>query len=429
MSMSALLQSFRDYAPAAVSRSERELTPAREEALRSLLAAGLPGPRSEAWRYTNLRALERRRFVPVEHAPAIDARPLADIPAPRLVFVNGRFAAAHSSLDGLPAGVELLPLSQALQGDDSRAVSFLGRRFNRDDEPFARANAALAREGMVLRVAEAVVVEPVVHLVHIGAAVDGVDQQWHLRCLIELHEGARLHLAEHWLGQGTHAHLATVVSHVHLKPGARLAQLRVQQEAAGASLFARTDAVLGRDAEYRRLDLELGAGLARHELNVDLHGRGAQVQANGLLLADGRRALDTRLGIDHALPGTRCELTWRGLARDAARAAFHGGILIRAGADGSEARLSNKNLLLSEGAEIASQPVLEIHADEVKAAHGSTVGRLDPNALFYLRSRGLTPGEAERLLVRAFCFELLDCLGDGALRSQAEQRLNDGLVL
>jgi Fe-S cluster assembly protein SufD len=173
--------------------------------------------------------------------------------------------------------------------------------------------------------------------------------------------------------------------------------------------------VLARDAHYTRTDLELGAGLSRHELNVRLEGDNARLSASGVLLANGRRHLDTRLGIEHIARDTRCDLVWRGLAADRARSVFHGGIVIHPGADGSDAALSNKNLLLGEGAEIDAQPVLEIHADEVKAAHGATVGQLDPTAMFYLRSRGLPEADARRLLTAAFCRDVVVAL-DPALR-------------
>jgi Fe-S cluster assembly protein SufD len=195
----------------------------------------------------------------------------------------------------------------------------------------------------------------------------------------------------------------------------------------GATLFARTDATLASDARYRRLDLELGGALSRHEFNALLSGEGAGVQADGVLLGAGRRHLDTRLHIDHAARDTRCDLTWRGLAADRSRAVLHGGILIRAGADGSAAALSSKNLLLSDQAEIDAQPVLEIHADEVQAAHGAAVGGLDPTALFYLRSRGLPESEARALLTKAFVRDVLRGL-DVALRPLAESALDRALA-
>ena len=201
----------------------------------------------------------------------------------------------------------------------------------------------------------------------------------------------------------------------------------VQADGERATSLLRTDAVLARDAEYRRVDLELGGALSRHELNVRLEGDNARLLANGVLLATGRRHVDTRLGIDHIARDTACELTWRGLGAGRGRAVFHGGILIREGADGADASLSNKNLLLSENAEIDTQPVLEIHADEVKAAHGATVGQLDPTALFYLRSRGIPETDARRLLTAAFCREIVAGVDDKMLRTQLDAALDRAL--
>lgn len=429
---SALLDAFASSFEALPSREAAGLGATRRAALDAALRDGLPGPRTEAWKYTPLRALERRAFATADAVPAaFDVGAIAGIPAPRIVFHNGRFDAAHSDLSGLAAGVSLLPLSQVLSMDDAREANFLARRFDRSEEIFARLNAALADEGAVLRVDAGVRAEGAVHLVFLGSpsgVKDSRDQAWHLRHLIELREGSSLTVVEHQIATDTHNHLSNSLTHVHLAPNATLSHARVQDEALGASVFARTDAVLARGARYERIDLELGAVLARHELNVALHGEGSRVHANGVLLATGRRHLDTRLGIDHVGRDTECELTWRGLGAGRSRAAFHGGILIREGADGSNAMLSNKNLLLSEGAEIDTQPVLEIHADEVQAAHGATVGQLDANAMFYLRSRGVPAEAARALLTTAFCRETLAVIEDEATRAMLDVRLNLALA-
>ncbi|WP_254776551.1 Fe-S cluster assembly protein SufD [Lysobacter sp. cf310] len=393
--------------------------------MEAALQAGLPHARSEAWKYTPLRNLERRRYAAPQPG-VFDAALLATIPAPRLVFNNGRYDAALSDLSGLAAGVTLQPLSQLLADEDARASNFLERRYERPEEVFARVNAALAEDGAVLKV-DSGAQGGTVRLVFVGAPTQGGDAAWHLRNLIELQEGASLTVIEHQLGGGEHSHLGNSLSHVHLSPRATLAHARVQDEAIGAVSIARTDAVLSRESVYRRLDLELGATLSRHELNVALHGEAAQLHANGVLLATGKRHLDTRLGIDHVGRDSRCDLVWRGMGAGRSRAAFHGGILIREGADGTAAMLSNKNLLLSEGAEIDTQPVLEIHADEVQAAHGATVGQLDANALFYLRSRGVPAEQARSLLTAAFCRETLSVFDDAELRAALETRLDAAL--
>lgn len=415
---------------------------ARRAVLDEALRDGLPGPRAEAWKYTSLRQLERRRFAAVASAPDVDPMLLADIPAPRAVFVNGRYSVALSLTTDLPDGVSLQLLSEALaEGGD--AARFLQRRFERTDEVFARLNAALANEGVLLRAEPGVHCERPLHLVFIGAAdaedahadapapaenAPPPDRAWHLRNLIELRAGASLAVVEHHLATAPHAHFVNALTHVHLAKAARLSHARVQADSARATTLLRTDAALARDAEYRRVDLELGGALSRHELNVRLEGDNARLVANGVLLADSRRHVDTRLGIDHIARDTACGLTWRGLGAGRGRAVFHGGILIREGADGTDAALSNKNLLLSDNAEIDTQPVLEIHADEVKAAHGATVGRLDAQALFYLRSRGLPQDEARQLLTAAFCREPLAVIEDEGLRERLTAHVDAALA-
>lgn len=399
---------------------------ARRAELDAALQAGLPGPRSEAWKYTSLRQLERRSFQPAPlAAPEIDPALLADIPSPRLVFVNGRPSATHSDVSALPAGVQVQTLSSALAAGDE-ALRFLGRRFERSEEIFARLNAALADEGVLVRVDDGVQVDVPLQLVFISSPGDA-DLAWHHRHLIELRTGAALGVVEHHLAIGDAAHLGNTLVHVHLARQAVLSHARVQADSARATVLLRTDAVLARDAQYRRVDLELGAALSRHELNVRLEGDNAQLTANGVLLGNGRRHVDTRLGIEHIARDTASEMVWRGVAANRSRVVFHGGIHIRAGADGTDANLSNKNLLLSADAEIDTQPTLVIDADEVKAAHGATVGQLDANALFYLRSRGLPAEQAQQLLSAAFCHEPLNML-DARLTDQLRRQLDIALA-
>ena len=400
----------------------------RRESLDAALRDGLPLVRSEAWKYTPLRALERRSFAPVpDHAPAFDAAVLEAIPAPRMVFVNGRFDAARSELAALPGTVHLRTLADTLADPDPRAGNFMQRRYLHKDEVFARLNAALAREGMVLRFEENARLAQPLHLVFVGTPGD-TDLASHVRHFVELRRGAEATIVEHYLSAGAHANLGNTLTHVHLAQGAVLRHYRVQEEAVRATLVTRTDAVLARDAQYQRLDLELGAGLSRHELNVRLEGEGAMLLANGVELATGKRHLDTRLAVEHIAGKTACDLSWRGIGAGRGRAVFHGGITIRAGADGTDANLSNRNLLLSDQAEIDSQPVLEIHADEVKAAHGTTVGQLDPTAMFYLRSRGIPEAEARSLLTSAFCREVLALVDDPALRESLTATLDRALA-
>ncbi|RMH91019.1 Fe-S cluster assembly protein SufD [Lysobacter pythonis] len=390
-------------------------------AAEAIREAGLPGARSEAWKYTPLRAFERRAFAPAR-AIGADAMRVAGIPAPRLVFVNGFFDAGLSDLDGLPAGIDIA--TDALAGETVEIPVRATPWQPAGDEVFANLNALLARQGARIEVS-ADTARPL-HLVTLALA-DGEDRASHPHHSLRLAADAALTLVEHQLGDD-HANLDNSRFTLTLGARARLTHLRLQDDGPRASRLLKTEARLAAGADYRRFDLELGAALSRHELDVRLEGEAATLVAAGVLLADGRRHLDTRLGIVHAARDTRGELPWRGLADGRARAVFHGGIHIEAGADGSEADLQNRSLLLSDNAGIDTQPVLVIHADEVKAAHGATVGQLDATALFYLRSRGIPEAAARRILTAAFVRDVLSMVEDATLRALAEARLDAALA-
>jgi len=427
--VSPLLESLRagfEGLPSAAIEAGR-LGSVRRAALALALHDGLPSTRAERWKYTSLRAFERRTFAlaqtSADDASLIDLPALADIPAPRLVFVNGCFDRRLSQTEGLPEGIELRPLSAVLRDETAKSLNLLSRRHETADETFAHLNAALALDGALLDVAAGVLAQAPIHLVFLATPA-AADLACHLRNQIALGAGSRVCVVEHHLAGAEHRHLMNAITQVDIHEAAELCHARIQDEAPTASLFQRSDVELAAGANYRRLDLELGAGLSRHELNVAMRGAGASLVAHGVLLADGKRHLDTRLGIQHHSGDTSSELTWRGLGAAAGRAVFHGGITIHKGADGSSAMLSNKNLLLSADAEIDTQPVLEIHADEIKAAHGATVGQLDQAALFYLRSRGLPLDEARRLLTVAFCREPLNAMLDSGLAAMLSTQLD-----
>ena len=409
--MSALLDSL--------SESAGALSPHQRAALERVRAEGLPSQRNERWKYTSLRALNARRFAPAADAPAFDAALLAGIPGPRLVFVNGVYSAGLSG----PSAPEGVLMGCAPADDEERATE----SYLRADEAFAALNLALSRSGARVHVTADACIETPVHLVFVGApaAADLASHQLHR---VHVEAGASLTLVEHHVAIGEHRHLDNHLLTVELEPGAQLMHARVQDAGDGATLFARTDARVAEGAEYRRVDLELGAALSRHELNVDLEGRSARFISSGALLAGGRRHVDTRLGVRHVVGETSCELLWRGLAAERGKLSFHGGIEILAGADGSDAQLSNKNLLLSPNAEIDTQPVLLIHADEVKAAHGATVGRLDERSLFYLRARGIPLAQARVLLTLAFLREVLAAAGAPELVEALSPRLEARLA-
>lgn len=394
------------------------LDAARQENRAAFAAGGLPDTRVEAWKYTALRGLGQRSFASGDAAAqtrAVDASTLAlpGVAGVRLVFVNGAFRTDLSSLDELPAGLSLQPLSQALLGDAEPLRFALSRHYRDAGDAFVQVNAASASDGVVLRVAAHAKIEQPVQLVFVGAEA---ELAWHARNVIELGEGAELCLVEQHASSGEPTQLATLVSDIDVREGAQLHHVVLQDAGIGANLIRRNSLRLHARAQATLHVLELGGALVRHDLRAELIGDDAQLHTRGVFMPHGRQHIDTQLAIRHQALNTTSTSHWRGVANDRARGVFRGAIVVAPGADGSDANLSNKNLLLSPSAEIDTKPELEIYADEVQAAHGATVGQLDERSLFYLRSRGIPLAEARALLTAAFCRAVLDDLPNKELR-------------
>jgi Fe-S cluster assembly protein SufD len=403
------------------------LDAARRENLDAFMAAGLPDTRAEAWKYTALRALAQRRFALADaearkHAVDPYALTLPGIDGPRLVFVNGVFRADLSKLESLPAGLSLQPLSRVLERDPEPLRFALSRHYREAGDAFARLNAALAGDGVVLRVAPGVRIGKTIHLCFVGAPAAS-DVAWHVRNVIELGEGAELDLVEHHLATAPHKHLGTLMSEIVLRDQARLQLTLLQNAGEESTLIRRGSLQLGAQAHAMLHVLELGGALVRHDLHAELRGNEARFDTRGVFVLRGRQHVDTQLSILHQALNTASESVWRGVADERSRGVFRGAIVVAQGADGSDASLSNKNLLLSPLAEIDTKPELEIYADEVKAAHGATVGQLDERALFYLRSRGLPQAEARALLTAAFCRAVFAALPNETLREYCSDAL------
>ncbi len=403
------------------------LDAARREAMQTFLSAGLPNARHELWKYTALRALEQRGYAARDENASTrivdgSAFALPGIDGPQLVLVNGVFRADLSRLNDLPQGLSVQPLSRALAENPEPLRFLLSRRVQESRDAFVSLNAALAADGALVRVASGAEIEKPLHIVHLGAPADSIVA-WHARSFIELGEGARLHIVEHDAAAGEHAHFANLACEYMLQKNARLDLLTLQDASAGATLLRHGEFHLHEDAQLALHALELGGALARHEIRIALDGDRSRVDTRGAYALRSRQHADTELLIEHRGRDTTSDSLWRGVADGRARGVFHGAITVRQGADGADAQLSNKNLLLSEGAEIDTRPALEIHVDEVKAAHGATVGQLDERALFYLRSRGLPAEAARMLLVRAFCAVALSGIEPNELHEHCDALL------
>ena len=388
----------------------------RTEGRRRFAGLGLPTPREEAWRFTNLGALDRLPWrtappdpvtvIPPDFLPSVV--PAGEAPGPRLVFVNGTWRPDLSTPGPLPHGVVLTGLGSALSDHPAVVEAHLGRLAAVDGHALIALNTGLLASGALLVLPAGAVLERPVELVMIGAG-SGADRPlaWHPRLLVVAGAGSRATLVEHHLSLGGDPACVNLVAELFLGAGARFAHYKVQRENPASFHLATVTGRLERDAGYEGFLLTPGGRLSRNEIRLVLDGPGATARLNGAYLVRGRQHCDTTTLIDHAHPRGTSRQMFKGVLDGEARGVFQGQVLVRPGAQQTDGHQLHRALLLSDHAQIDAKPELEIHADDVKCSHGATVGDLDEDALFYLRARGIDRDRARSLLVAAFINEAI----------------------
>lgn len=417
----------------------------RRAGLERFAAGGLPTPRTEDWKYTNLRALEAQEFVPAPMSATVNGVEAGALPsllpqgqaAHRLVFVNGRLRTDLSDAGALPKGVVIAGLADLLEREPALVephLGVLGLGLGDDGKsggrPFLALNTAAAGDGYVVFLPDGAELEIPVAIVFASTAADGGPVACHPRNLIVAGAGSRATVLEQHVqlaggaGEGGGGgYFANSVTEIVLGEGAALVHLKLQDEGAGAFHIASTEARVAAGASYDNFSLSLGARLARNEIRVRLAGADARCALAGAYLAGGRQHTDTTTVIDHAEPDTASREVYKGVLDGTARAVFQGRITVHPDAQRSDGHQLNRALLLSDGAEIDSKPALEVFADDVKCSHGATVGEIDDEALFYLRTRGVPEAEARAMLVAAFIDEVLEEIADPVLRDGFRARV------
>jgi len=367
--------------------------------------SGLPTRKVEDWRFTGVTHLAEADFFNAESTvdpPVFE--PLAD--AHRLVFVDGLLRPELSDINGLPSGVQLEGMSAALARAPETLGKDLGSRGSLVDHPFAELNTAQFRDGAVLRLPAGVVIHRPIQLAFLGGGLDRPTLSLP-RILIVAGRASQATVVENHLSTaGRSLHCA--VSEIVLDDGAVVDHYRIVDEGPETTHIAAIDVRLGRDSAYRCHGFTIGGGLVRNDIFATLGGEGADATLNGLYLTGGRQHVDNHLRVRHRAPNCTSHQLYKGVLDDRSRAVFNGRIIVDPGAQKTDAKQSNRNLLLSQAALVHSNPQLEIFADDVRCTHGSTVGRLDEDAIFYLRSRGIDRTTAESLLTFAFASEVVD---------------------
>ncbi|MCK9988631.1 MAG: Fe-S cluster assembly protein SufD [Azoarcus sp.] len=404
----------------------------RDEAFERFAALGLPTTRDEDWKYTSVAAIARRVFRvdgAIEVSDEVRAVVLrhAIEGTQRMVFVDGHFVPGLSqpaTLQAtLPEGARVGSLAQAVEARADDVEPLFAAAGDAADG-FSALNAALWSDGAWIDLAAGVALEAPVHLLFVTTRSDSASFP---RNLIRAGEGASATVIEHHVGPDGASYLSDTVTRIVLGRGARIAHTKLQQEGRKAFHVADVAAEQGQDSAFVSHALAFGGQLSRAAIATRLGAEGCDAKLAGLYVGSGRQHIDHHTCIDHAAPrGTSREL-YKGVLDEAARAVFNGRVIVRPDAQRSDALQSNRNLLLSEDAEVDTKPQLEIWADDVKCAHGATVGQLDADQLHYLRARGIAEGDARALLIRAFAADALAGIEHGPLRARLESLLPGAL--
>ena len=380
----------------------------RADALERANALVVPTPHDEEWRFTDLSPLYKANFQRADGAAALAPADIASFELPeaacRLTFVDGHFVAALSSPVG-ETGVSVQSLAVAVAEQDPVVQEHLGRTVAPNADPFTAVNTAWLQDGVLVRVGRGKAWPVPVHLLFVSTRADTASYP---RVLVVAERDSECTVIEDFVALHEGAYLVNAVTEISLADTARVRHVRLQRDSLAAFHIATCGVRVGRDAHYVSTSVTLGARISRYNLNVIHTGEGAHCQVDGLALIGGRQLADTHSLLDHTLPHGRSRQLHKCIASGAGHAVFNGKIFVRHKAQLTDASQQSRNLLLSERAHIDTKPQLEIFADDVKCAHGATVGQLDGEQVFYLRSRGLSEAAARDLLTFAFAAEIVE---------------------
>ncbi len=407
----------------------------RENAFEFFTENGFPTVQNEEWKYTNVAPIGKENFE-IASDKAIDAEKISRLFSKtesenRVVFVNNKLNQEMTNLSNLPEGARILNLNEAIQDETFSPIvrKNLGKSVDAEANGFTALNTAFIEEGVFIFVPKNTKIELPIHLIFITDE----NRASFPRVLLVAERGSEAMLIESYLRVAETKYLTDSVVEIVLEDDARLKHLRVQRESHNAFHVGTTAANLNRASVYDSTNITLGARLSRHDVRVKFNAEGAECFVDGLYMIAEEQHADTHSVIDHALPNCLSHQTYKGIVDGRARAVFNGKVFVRENASGTDAQQSNKNLLLSNDARVDTKPQLEIFNDDVKCAHGATVGQLEEEELFYLLSRGLNEQLARNLLTYGFAEEIINKIEIESIKKQLDEavlnRLNANLEI
>lgn len=423
------VEAAESWQSSAKARGPSWLKELRRAGMASFATLGFPTTKHEDWKYTNVDPVVAPRFALPDGADEgaggaeICSKAFVDADAPRLVFLNGRYAPGLSSLNDLPNGVRLGSLSELRESEDALPL-VMGRYADHRRNAFVALNTAFMDDGAVVIVPPGCRLSQPIYVVYVSGAMERERPLMsHPRTLIIVGAGSESSIVESYAGLNGGKYFCNAVTELVGEADALAHHYRVQREGAAAFHTGTLAAHLDRGCHVTAHAITLSGALVRNDVHVTLDGEGAECMLNGLYLGAGKQHVDSFTEIEHAKPRATSLELYKGILDDAAHGVFNGKIVVHKDAQKSDARQTNRNLLLSADAVINTKPQLEIYADDVKCSHGSTIGQLDPDALFYLRSRGLGAEAARSLLSFAFASDIVGRIKVDALRRKLDDYL------
>ena len=407
----------------------RWLQDLRDRAASRFAALGFPTVRDEEWRFTNIAPIAVAEFRPAaadaSRATELDlAGYLYTDAAHRVVVVNGRFVPELSRASGLPSGVRVGSLATAVTEQADVVQRYLGQLADFGTKAFTALNTALTADGAYVYIPDGVVLEQPIHVLFVTTpSASSGPVMTNARALIVAGERSQSRIVETYAGARGSVYFTNAVTEVFAGENAVVDHYKVQQESTDAFHIASMHVNAARSSNFSSHSFSLGGRLVRNDASALLDGEGAECTLNGLYLADGERLVDNHTTIDHAKAHCPSHEIYKGILGGKARAVFNGKIIVRQDAQKTDAKQTNRALLLSDNASINTKPQLEIFADDVKCTHGAAIGQLDEDAIFYLRARGLTYFEARDMLIHAFAGDILDRVKIEPLRVALEGEL------
>ena len=404
----------------------------RQEAFSRFAETGFPTTHDEDWRFTNVSAISNTEFhrAPETTVTAEDLAVFrtADF-ACQLVFLNGRFAPALSRIPALPKGVKISSLGETLASDPAGLQKHLGGYLSFQRDAFAALNTAFMEDGAYVYVPRGTVMEQPIYILYVSVSGEKPSIE-HPRNLIVMEENSQATIVEDYVSLqdgGPAASFSNTVTELVAGENAVVSHYMVVRPAQDAFNVSTLRIQQGRSSNTATHSLLLSGALVRNNVHPVLAGEGAECLINGLFMANGRQHMDNYMLVEHASPHCNSRQFYNGVLNGQAHGVFHGRIIVHKDAQKTDAKQTNRNLLLSDEAQIDTKPQLEIYADDVKCTHGATIGQVEENALFYLRSRGLDEAQAKHLLLLAFANECLDRMNSEQVRNHLKQLVTEWL--